>query len=374
MNESRATRYQRRRRRAQVWAALLAGLVLALVALTPAAVWLAGAARTFAEGLPPAPHAIVSLLLFVLMVVALAEAAALPALVYRVRRVDRVYRAETASSVEAAIGAHLQAAAVGLLGAWAASGVVFAAVRVAGAWWWVAAGAALALALAAMLRLGPLVLARLASIRPLSRAELGETVTELARRVRVPVAGIDEWVVAKGTPATALVTGVGRSRRVLLSSEIARSWADDEIAVIVAHELAHLAYHDLWRAFAVNVAVLCGGLWAADLAVRLAPSWLAGGGPGDLPALPLVALVTAGVWALATPLRHAQSRRHERRADLFALEATGGAEAFGAAVRRLSLQRLAEERPSTLTLWLHHRHPSVAERLAIAEAHGRTKT
>ena len=35
----------------------------------------------------------------------------------------------------------------------------------------------------------------------------------------------------------------------------------------------------------------------------------------------------------------------------------------GAAVRRLSAQHLAEERPSTLTRWLFHRHPPVAERL-----------
>jgi hypothetical protein len=36
-------------------------------------------------------------------------------------------------------------------------------------------------------------------------------------------------------------------------------------------------------------------------------------------------------------------------------------------VRRLGAKHLAEERPSTLTRWLYHRHPPVADRLALAE-------
>jgi Zn-dependent protease with chaperone function len=75
------------------------------------------------------------------------------------------------------------------------------------------------------------------------------------------------------------------------------------------------------------------------------------------------------VWAVLSPIRHAQSRRHERRADASALSWTGQADAFGAAVRRLSAKHLADERPSTLARWLYHRHPPVAERLALAESY-----
>ena len=89
----------------------------------------------------------------------------------------------------------------------------------------------------------------------------------------------------------------------------------------------------------------------------------------DLAALPLIATVAGAVWILATPLRHAESRRQERLADALALVLTGGADAFGAAIRRLGERRLAEERPSTLTRWLFHRHPSVKERLAMAETY-----
>src|SRR5260221_2075154 len=107
------------------------------------------------------------------------------------------------------------------------------------------------------------------------------------------------------------------------------------------------------------------------------PAWLSPGlalrGPGALAALPLSGLVTGGVWLMSTPARHALSREQERSADRFALSLTGGADAFGAAIRRLSARHLAEERPSTLTRWLFHRHPSVAERLALAETFRRAR-
>jgi STE24 endopeptidase len=109
-------------------------------------------------------------------------------------------------------------------------------------------------------------------------------------------------------------------------------------------------------------------LLAADTAVGRLSGTLGLGGSGDLAALPLIALVTNGVWILATPLLNAQSRLHERRADTFALTMTDGADAFGSAIVRLGTRHLAEERPSIVTTWLYHRHPSVAERLALADA------
>jgi STE24 endopeptidase len=199
---------------------------------------------------------------------------------------------------------------------------------------------------------------------------LREQLTALAGQVRVPVAGIDEWTVPSDSAATAIVAGVGPSRRIFVSSAILRDWSDEEIAVVVAHELAHHHYHDLWRAFGLNAAVLSSGLALAGVAVTFAGPGLGLHGPVDLAALPLVALVTGAVWLLSTPVRHAQSRAHERRADRFALRATGASAAFRTAIRRLGAQHLAEERPSQLTRWLHHAHPTVAERLAMADEFG----
>jgi STE24 endopeptidase len=368
VNEPKSARYQRLRRRARLAGAGPGVLVLAATAWPPVARRLAALADGLAAGASDASRAFVALALFVLFVVVLWELAALPAALYVSLRLDRTYQ-RGSDSVEDVLAAQAQAAAIAAAVAFAAGAVVLASVRVAGAWWWTAAGAALALMLVVGLRGAPALFARLGDLRPFDRPGLGARLSALAARADVHVRGISQWMVAPASPMTAMVAGVGRSRRILVASGIARDWSDDEIAVVVAHELAHVAHRDLWWTAALDTMLLCGGLWLADAVVRaVAPSWGVAG-PADLAALPVVALVGCLVWLLATPVRHAQSRRQERRADEFALALTGAADAFRAAVRRLGARHLAEDRPSRVTRWLYHRHPSVAERLRTADAY-----
>ena len=50
----------------------------------------------------------------------------------------------------------------------------------------------------------------------------------------------------------------------ILSADLVRDWSDDEVAVVVAHELAHHAHHDLWRTLALDASLLSLGLLVAD--------------------------------------------------------------------------------------------------------------
>lgn len=343
----------------------LAGLTLAVLAATPAARWLGDAAWRVTDGLPDAARAIAALGLFVVSVLVVWEIAALPAVLYLALKVDHAY-GRTEGHVEDVLVAQAQATLVALPAVLVGGLIVSASAQLAGRWWWMAAGVLLSAGLVAVQHGVPGVLARLSPARPMSKPELSSRLHALAARVRVPVAGIHEWM-ADERAMTALVTGVGRGRRVLVSSDIVRTWPDDEIEVVVAHELGHHAHRDLWRTLVLDAAVMAVALLLADRVLVAVGPALSVAGPADLAALPLIALTALVVWAVLTPLRHAQSRRHERRADAFALSWTGQADAFGAAVRRLSAKHLADERPSTLARWLYHRHPPVAERLALAE-------
>jgi STE24 endopeptidase len=365
MNESKATRYHRWRRRAQIAGSGSAVLMLGLIALTPVSAWLAAAAEAFTAGWSHPLQPAVTLVVFVLLILVLWEAASLPATAYVALRVDPAY-ARTAVRLEDVLGAQALATAIALPAALVAAAIVRVAALVAGPAWWVLAGGLLGLALAGALRLAPSVLALLGEVHPVSRAGLAVRLADLARAAGVPLAGLGEWRIAEPAPTAAVVTGTGRGRRVLVAAELLRDWSDDEIAVVVAHELAHHAHRDLWRTWALNAALLSAGLFVADQVIGLAGvSRLSG--PGELATLPLTALVAVTVWIVATPLRHAVSRHQERRADAFALALTGSADAFGTAVRRLGVRHLAEDRPSALTRWLYFSHPPMAERLAFAE-------
>ena len=366
MNESRAARYQRLRRRAQAAGILSGGALLAILAFTPAGRALAAWAESLASPLPPPIASAAALTLFVSVLGAAWELAALPGLFLAAQGSPRRQRGqeETVSASAVAIGA-----AVALPAAVLVAAAVQVATWLVGSWWWLAAAAFVAALLLIVMHAGPGVLARLSRARPLTRPALVERLGALSRQIRVPIQSIDELPSGATATATALVAGGGSARRVFLAAELVQDWSDDEVAFVVAHEFAHHAHHDLWLTLVLDATVLAMGFRAAGLiaaASASSSSWLA---PiGDLAALPFVALVVAAVWVLTAPLRHAVSRYQERRADAFALRTTGSADAFRTALRRLASQHLAEERPSRLTQWLYHRHPSVAERLATADA------
>jgi STE24 endopeptidase len=307
------------------------------------------------------------LALFVACISCLWELLALPVVLYLGLHVERRFR-KAEHTTATLVTAHVQSALVGGAIALGASIVVRASMALAGAWWWAAAGLMIAGGLGAALRAAPLLMPLAGEMRPLDRPGLFSRVAALSARAGVPLVGLYVWHVGESERASALLAGLGRTRRAVISESIERDWSDDEIEVVLAHELAHHAHHDLWRTLALDAGILCVALAAAD---RLAGVWAARvglAGSSDLAALPLLALVVGAVWLLATPVRHLQSRWQERHADRFALRMTGHADAFSTAVRRLGALHLSEERPSDATRWLYHRHPSVQERIDLATA------
>ena len=366
MNESRAARHQRFRRRALALRIGAGIATLAALAWTPAGPALAGWSVRVAGGAAPFLFGLVAAVGWELAMLLARVAAPGP------RDSDRG-RARASGPVPgsgpAGVGPDLVAVALVALAASAAAYAVLAVQWAAGGLWWLMAASAATLVETVVLFATPAILARLSGARPLTRPALVERLGELARRVRVPIADIEEVPAGAALTSTALVAGSGEARRIFISSDLLRDWHDEEIAVVVAHEMAHHAHHDLWRTLALDAAILAAAFAAAA-------AW----GPmpvfGDaaavdpvarLAALPGIALIVALVWTLATPVRLALSRRQERHADAFALRMTGSVGEFQAAIRRLAAEHLAEERPNRLTRWWYHRHPTVAERLQAAE-------
>ncbi len=361
MNEPTAARYQRLRRRADVVSAAAGLVVLAVAAETPVGVSLARWTRSAVAGATGPWHSLFEVVVFVAMLAGALELIALPVVIYLGVSLDRRFkRAE--KSVGGLVSAQLHAAAVGVVTAVIVGVVVHVAVREAGAWWWLVTGVALSAALAAAVRGVSSLIARSSAAAPLQDAALTSRLAEIAAVAGVPLAGIFEWREHGRDDHTASVTGFGRGRRVLISPELLRDWSRDEIAVVVAHELSHHKHHDLLQAVMLDALLLSSALAVSDFWLQASAAR-----PADLLSLPLIALIGVLVWVAATPARHGLSRWQERRADQFALAITGERDAFAAAVRRLGAQHLAEERPSALTRWLFHRHPSVDERLAMAE-------
>ena len=139
MNETRGTRYQRLKRRTQVVAALSGGAMLAMIALTPLARWLADVAALPAAGLPVFGERMGALALFLGLVVLASQTAALPAWLYFGLRVDRRYRGSSAT-VEDLLIAQVHTLLLTLPSAFVAGAIIHGAAWLAGRWWWMVAG------------------------------------------------------------------------------------------------------------------------------------------------------------------------------------------------------------------------------------------
>jgi STE24 endopeptidase len=366
VNEDKAARFHRLQRRC-FWLSLAtqAGTMLALVP-GGVSVSLRDVAVSIARAPASSPSTVA---VFTVLLILLLELIGLPQRFYQGFVLERRYGL---SSVPMRIwmGDHVKGLAVSGVLLLVAAEFGYIAIARWPRWWWLATAATGALAVVVLARLTPIVLLPIFyRFKPLDRESLRLRLESLSKRAGVPLLGVYEWGLGDKTRrANAALVGTGRSRRILLSDTLLAHYTDDEIEVILAHELGHHAHRDIRNGLVLEsllIALACAAA-AGALHVLWRPLHL--DGPTDVAGLPVL-LLTAGVVSLLTmPVVNLWSRRNEHRADRFALALTARPDAFVSAMRRLASQNLAEERPSATTLWLFHTHPPFEQRIQAARA------
>jgi Zn-dependent protease with chaperone function len=355
LNEDKATRYNRLKRRASVLSLALTAAFLGGVLATGVSVRLRDAAGSLAA--------------YVLVLTSLHELLTLPVAAYGGLFLERRYGLSVIP-VSSWLRDHAKAFAVGVVLSLLGAGVVVWSARLAGRLWWIAAASVFSLAGIALAALAPVVLLPLFyKFKPLDRPALSARLLALTREQGIEAVGVFEWGLgAKTSKANAALVGLGSTRRIILADTLLDAYTDDEIEVILAHELGHHVHRDMWKAIALESGLAFAGAFAADLLFRTFAPALGILDVADPAGLPLLVVGAGAVSVLLVPLANAASRRAERRADRFALALTKRPEAFVSAMRRLSAQNLAEEHPSRLVQTLFYSHPPIPERVAAARA------
>jgi STE24 endopeptidase len=208
---------------------------------------------------------------------------------------------------------------------------------------------------------------RMSRITPLRREELVRRLHALAAKAGIRAIGVYAWHLgAASHRANAVLTGLGASRRILLSETLLADYTDEEIEVVLAHELAHQAGADTWKTVGAEAVVVGASLLTGQWALETLGGAIGLTAVSDAAGLPLLVLAGTLVGGCATPALHAVSRAVERRADWQALDLTRNPQAFTAVIRRISAAKLSEENPTGwVRLWFCS-HPPVAARLELA--------
>lgn len=368
MNTDKAVRYHRLKRRADVASTVVTAAVLVALAGTgfsPAMRDFAAAATRGTSG--AAASSPLTIALFVVILAAILTAAALPLTYYSGVVLDRRYGLSSETTGRW-LGDQAKGALVSVVIGIGAAELVYVTMRRWPTAWWAIAAVGCGVAVLLLARAAPVLLLPIFyRFTPLDRPALQERLRALSERAGLPVLGVYEWGLgARTRRANAALVGVGSTRRILLSDTLLADYSEDEVEVILAHEIAHHAHHDVLKGVAAQTLLLLLGFGLAARALRLAASQnlpAAAGGPADVAALPVVLLAVGLVGVALTPILLALSRRHERRADEYALRLTERPDAFISAMRRLASQNLAEPQPSRLAVWLFHSHPPIDERI-----------
>lgn len=161
----------------------------------------------------------------------------------------------------------------------------------------------------------------------------------------------------------AFAAGIGPTQRIVLFDTLLDGrFTDDSVEVVVAHEFGHIARRHIPKGLGWAV------LLSFPIAFLVAEATRRRGGLGDPAVLPYGALVLVVINLVLMPVSNEISRRYEAEADWVALKATDDPEAAQGLFEGFAKEGLSQPDPPG---WWHiyfGTHPTLLQRIEMAEA------
>jgi STE24 endopeptidase len=265
---------------------------------------------------------------------------------------------------------HMKSLVIELLLTTAFLSVIYALLHATPQYWWLWATGVYVLISIVLSAVYPvLIMPLFHQFEPLPESDLTKAVRAFATESGLKVLGVFSWGLEEKTAtANAALTGLGRTRRIILGDTMLKGYSQDEIIAVLAHEVGHYKHSDMTRLMIIGTALASAGFFAAHLMLQALAVRFGFASIADIGGFPLF-IVSLFVFSLVTmPLSNAYSRKREYAADAYAVKATGSAEPLVSALEKLAEQNLADKEPAPWIEALLHSHPSIHRRIAAARA------
>ena len=246
---------------------------------------------------------------------------------------------------------------------------VYAAVRRAGARWWIWASAiGFAFSLFAMMLVPVYVAPLFNDYKPLREGAVREAVLSLARANQIPTDHVVEFDASRQTTrVSANVSGFAGTTRVSMNDNLLDKTSEPEIKAVLGHEMGHYVLNHGFRGTIYISLVFAFGFWfihrVGDWSLARWGRRLGLEDRGDPAALPLAFAIFSIFSLFATPLTNSIVRQMEAEADAYGLNAAREPNGFAMAAMRLSTYRKIH--PGPLEEIIFYDHPS-----GYARVHG----
>ncbi len=231
--------------------------------------------------------------------------------------------------------------------------------------WWLPLALVLFLLNLLMAVIGPrMLLPFFYRLMPLEDGELRGRIERLCERAGIRSNGIFMIGLGEKTKkANAALTGIGPSKRILLSDTLLQNLRDDEVEAVFAHEAGHLKLRHIW--FGIVSGLLSS--FVSLFIVSVAYGWIAAMLGADLTSLwllPALGVLMSVVSVVLGPLGLWLSRWQEYAADAYAARLIGAGEPLVNALHKLGHINLADPDPHPVLEFLTFSHPSLSRRIA----------
>ena len=235
--------------------------------------------------------------------------------------------------------------------------------------WWLAATVIMFLISLTLTWLTPTFFIHLFfKLKPLEEGGLKDKLVNLARKAEVDIAEcLTMDLSSKATTANAMLSGWGKSRRIILSDTLLQGYSWDEIEVTLAHELGHRLHHDIPKLIGIQAVTFLLAFCLANLGLRAGVALFSLQGISDIAGFPWLILVLAALILVLQPALNWYNRRIEIAADETALALSNNPQAFIALMTKLTDQNLTEAEPGRWVKLLFYDHPTYNERVKLAQ-------
>ena len=201
---------------------------------------------------------------------------------------------------------------------------------------------------------------------PLEDGELKTAIEDYAQAANFKISGIFKMDGSKrSTKSNAFFTGLGRFRRIVLFDTLIKNHTVDEIIAVLAHEIGHFKKKHILKF--IGISILMSGLMFFILSLFVTSR-------GIFEAFRMENIsVYAGIFLFMffyAPINSALSvivnvisRKFEYEADGYAVKSQKKPEVFITALKKLSVDNLANLTPHPLKVFLEYSHPPILSRI-----------
>ncbi|MCH7516881.1 MAG: M48 family metalloprotease, partial [Bacteroidetes bacterium] len=164
--------------------------------------------------------------------------------------------------------------------------------------------------------------------------------------------------------ANAALTGLGKTKRIILGDTLLDNYTNEEIETVIAHELGHFKKKHIIKNMVIGTVTSFLTLFVIAYLYQNSLGWFGFSSITQVAALPLLVLWSMLIGIIQSPLGNILSRKFEYEADAYAVQETGNAEVFINTLEKLTDQNLGDKEPHPFVEWFFYSHPSINNRIA----------